>query len=58
MFQLEREESIEESTMVTNAELAKEVGEEKEKNSLLEEALEDMKVNFDEVVDVAKKKEE
>ena len=44
--------------MVTNVELAKEMGEKKEKNRLLEEALEGMKAKLDEVADATKKKEE
>ena len=44
--------------MVKNVELSKEVGEKKEKNKLLEEALEEMKVKLEEVVDATKKKHE
>ena len=58
MFQPAGEESIGESTMVTNMELAKEIGEQKEKKRLLEEALKEMKLKLEEIVDVAKKKEE
>ena len=43
--------------MVTNVGLAKEVGEKKERNIILEEALEEMKTKLEEVVDLAKKKE-
>ena len=51
-------ESVGETTMVTNAELAKEVTEQREKNRLLEEALEAMKDKLDEVVETAGKMKE
>lgn len=43
--------------MVTNVELGKEVDEKKGKNRLLGEALEEMKIRLEVVVDVAKGKE-
>ena len=48
MFQT-AEESVGESNMVTNVELAKEVNEQKERNRLLEETLELMRKRLDEV---------
>ena len=51
-----RESLVGEFTMVKNTKLAKEVGEKKEKNKLLEEALEEMKTKMEEFVEVAKKK--
>ena len=57
MFQHAGEESIGESTMVKNVELAKEMGEKKEKHRLFEEALKEMKLTVKEVADAAKKKE-
>lgn len=47
-----------ESSMVTNAEIAKEVDEKKEKNRFLEVSLEKVKIKLEEVVDAAKMKEE
>ena len=52
------EESVGESMMVTNVELAKEVNEQKKRNWLLEEALEEVKQKLDAVVKEAKKREE
>ena len=52
-------ELVNESTMVTNVELAKEVIEKKERNRLLEEALEVMESRFDkfaETIDKVKEK--
>lgn len=43
--------------MVTNSELAKEVGEKKERNRILEEALEETKTKLEEVVEAAMKKD-
>lgn len=51
-------ESVGELRMMTNAELTKEVDEKKEKNRILEEALEEAKLKLDAIVDVVKKKEE
>lgn len=51
-------ESVGESSMVTNVELAKEVDEKREKNRLLEVALQEVKTKLDEVFDAAKRKEE
>ena len=58
MFQPIGIESIGETTMVPNEELSKETVEEKEKKKLLKEALEEMKLKLEEVVDATKKKEE
>ena len=51
-------ESVGESRVVKNLELAIEVDEKKEKNELLEEHLEEVKLKLYVVVDAAKKKEE
>lgn len=55
MFQTE--ESVGETIMVTNAELAKEMGKKKERNRILEEALEEMKTKLEEVDEVTKTKD-
>ena len=49
---------VDKSTMVTNAKLAKEVTKEKERNGLIEEALEEMKTMLEEVIEAAKNKDE
>ena len=54
----EATESVGESMMVTNVQLAKEVDEQKERNRLLEEALEEVKQKLDAVVMEARKREE
>ena len=54
----EATESVGESMMVTNVQLAKEVDEQKERNWLLEEALEEVKQKLDAVVMEARKREE
>jgi hypothetical protein len=50
------EESVGESMMVTNVELVKEVDEQRQRNQLLEEALEEVKNKLDAVVEAAKKR--
>ena len=50
--------SVGESMMVTNVQLAKEVNEKKERNWLLEEALEEVKQKLDVVAKEARKREE
>ena len=42
--------------MVTNADLAKEMDEKKERNRILEESLEEMKTNLEELIEAAKNK--
>ena len=51
-------ESVGETSMVTNVELAKEVDEQREKNIVLEESLVEVKMKLDAFVEVAKRKEE
>ena len=51
-------ESVGESMMVTNVQLAKEVDEQKKRNRLLEEALEEVKQKLDAVAKEARKREE
>ena len=51
-------ESMGEITMVTNAELAKEVTEKREDNRLVEEALEAIKTKLDEIVETIDKVKE
>ena len=46
-----------EVNMVTNAKLAKDIAKKKERNKILEEALEEMKVKLEELEKVAKKKD-
>lgn len=57
MFQT-TEESVDETNVVTNTELAKEMDEQKGKNRILEEALEEMKTKLEEVVEATKNKDE
>jgi len=52
------EESVGESMMVTNVELAREVDEQRQRNQLLEEALEEVKQKLDAVAEAAKKRDE
>ena len=54
----EATESVGESMMVINVQLAKEVDEQKERNWLLEEELEEVKQKLDAVAEAAKKREE
>ena len=52
------EQSVGEYMMVNNVELAKEVNEQKERNRLLEEALEEVKQKLDVVVKAVRKRDE
>ena len=49
-------ESVGESSMVTNVELVKEVDEKKEKNIILQESLEEVKIELDAVANATKKR--
>lgn len=51
-------ESVHETSIVSNEELDKEVDDKKEKNRLLQVALEEVKTKLEEVVDATKRKEE